>query len=304
MINVSIIIPNYNNMEKLERLLKSIGIHNDMEIIVVDDKSNSDLEKFSYLQKKYHTLVKFIDNKTSKKGAGVCRNIGLEYANGRWLLFADSDDYFCENYYQIISEYFNSQADIVYFAPVSSNEKNGKISDRHIPYERYVKEWDVNNKESDVKIRNHFSVPWSKLIKRNLCNQYGIKFDEVMYGNDEMFSKKTGFYAKKIAVDRRNIYCVVKHTTGLTQVFTEESWMIRLGVNCDIYSFAKMNYSKEEFFFSSIWAIPLLSIMTAIRKGYSVRKVLNIFKKYNISWLDLNVTKNAFLYFCKKINIF
>lgn len=40
-----------------------------------------------------------IYHNSKKKGAGTCRNIGLERARGKWLLFADSDDLFLDNFF-------------------------------------------------------------------------------------------------------------------------------------------------------------------------------------------------------------
>ena len=107
-INISIIIPYYNSANSLEKLLDSIGVHQDVEVIIVDDKSNKYLQK--YVSNKYNFKnYKFLENNTNKKGAGVARNIGLSYACGKWLLFADADDYLLADWYENVSKYLESE---------------------------------------------------------------------------------------------------------------------------------------------------------------------------------------------------
>ena len=96
MVKVSVIIPHYNSAKRLIRLLNTLEDSEDIEIIVIDDKSTEtlyDLEQ--QILKRDNTII--LNNSSENKGAGVSRNIGLEAATGDWLLFADADDYFLEN---------------------------------------------------------------------------------------------------------------------------------------------------------------------------------------------------------------
>ena len=87
MLNYSIIIPHKNCPDLLKRLLDSIPERDDVQIIVVDD--NSDEGKKPSIDRK-DTEVILLDAERSK-GAGRARNVGLEHAEGKWLLFADAD---------------------------------------------------------------------------------------------------------------------------------------------------------------------------------------------------------------------
>ena len=115
--NFTIIIPHYNSPTLLSRLLESIGYFEDTEIIVIDDKSNLYLDEYNECVKKYSYYVNFNANTTEKKGAGVCRNIGLQMAKGEWLLFADSDDVFDQNWHKLLSLELTSKYDIIYYFP-------------------------------------------------------------------------------------------------------------------------------------------------------------------------------------------
>src|SRR5690625_3621526 len=99
MCNLSIIIPHYNSVNTLQKLLDLIPIKNDIQTIVIDDNSNEGVIKYDRLRtgKKYQHIT-FLENNTNVKGAGVCRNIGIKHAKGEWVLFADADDILMEGF--------------------------------------------------------------------------------------------------------------------------------------------------------------------------------------------------------------
>ena len=88
----SIIIPHHNLVSLLKRCLDSIPDRCDFEVIVVDDNSNSEsISKLKLLD--IHKNVNIIYTHEGK-GAGYARNVGIERAKGKWVLFCDSDDFF------------------------------------------------------------------------------------------------------------------------------------------------------------------------------------------------------------------
>ena len=89
----TIIIPHKNIPRLLERLIKSIPMRDDLEIIVVDDYSDSNFVDFVNFPGKDRKNFLLLLNE-GEKGAGHARNFALPYAKGKWVLFADSDDYY------------------------------------------------------------------------------------------------------------------------------------------------------------------------------------------------------------------
>ena len=59
------------------------------------------------------------------KGAGYARNVGLSLAKGKWLLFADADDFFNLGFLNVLDNYIDSDNDIVYFSANSINIDTG-----------------------------------------------------------------------------------------------------------------------------------------------------------------------------------
>lgn len=241
--NLSIIIPHYNSTDSLQKLLRSIGEHQDVQIIVVDDKSNTKLNEFERIKNAFSYGSVFLVNDSDLKGAGTCRNIGLRYATGKWLLFADADDFFLDGWYETICEYFNSTYDIVYFVP-TSQKTNGSYSKRHVQYANYVKS---NQNDKDLRLRYCFTPPWSKLIKREMVEQNKVLFEEVRYSNDVLFSIKTGYFAKLITTDNHCIYCVTEDetNTSLTRIKSSDSFYIRSIVECEKWEYLKKRLDRK-----------------------------------------------------------
>ena len=119
----SIIIPHYDIPDLLMRCLKSIPVSEDIQVIVVDDNSpdaDTYLERYPELSRPYLEFIRT----TKGGGAGYARNIGLEHAKGEWLLFADADDFFVEDMYDIISSNADLEADVIYFKKESVCSEN------------------------------------------------------------------------------------------------------------------------------------------------------------------------------------
>ena len=94
MLEVSIIIPVYNGLPYIDRCLEAIvasGVSADKyEIIAVDDNStDASLEKLQEWASKVENMRVY---HRRKAGPGGARNLGLNYAKGRYIMFVDVDD--------------------------------------------------------------------------------------------------------------------------------------------------------------------------------------------------------------------
>lgn len=192
----SIIIPHYNIPDLLMRCLKSIPVSEDIQVIVVDDNSpdaDTYLERYPELSRPYLEFIRT----TKGGGAGYARNVGLDHAKGKWLLFADADDFFVEKMFDIISSHVGSEADVVFFKKkgvlsedINCELKNvGHVNEILDTFLQTGDEWPIRTR--------HF-VPWGKMIRHSLIAQNNIRFDEVQYANDCFFSVLIGYYAHRI----------------------------------------------------------------------------------------------------------
>jgi glycosyltransferase involved in cell wall biosynthesis len=89
---ISIIIPIYNQANKLTKCLDSILAqnHKDYEIIVVDDASSDDIQKIIEKYEDKLKVIKFIKLKVNG-GAPMARNKGFAESTGDFLFFCDAD---------------------------------------------------------------------------------------------------------------------------------------------------------------------------------------------------------------------
>ena len=262
----------------LKKLLRSIPVKDDIQIIVVDDKSDEDHDGWLALRdNKEFNHVEFYDNETEKKGAGVCRNIGLEKAKGEWLLFADSDDYFIEGFYDVISSYFDSDVDVVFFKPTSVYADTGEEADRHETYAKLVDSYIAEpNDKNEIELRYKYTVPWSKLIKRKLITENNIKFDEIIASNDVMFSTKVGYYLRDFEVDDSIIYCVTRNRGSLTVNMSEEVFDARLKVFINYYLFLEKNLTDNEFKMINVAG----GYMLFKSVDYGIKKFIEVIKMF------------------------
>lgn len=88
----SIIMPCYNSSKSVKKTIRLIldQSFNDFELIVIDDGSTDNtfqiVKDFALNDQRIRLF------KQSNLGAATARNTGLNYANGDWIAFCDSDD--------------------------------------------------------------------------------------------------------------------------------------------------------------------------------------------------------------------
>ncbi len=272
---ISIIIPHFNSIGLLKKLFITIPKKEDIEVIVIDDKSTNDIEEFNIMSKeKDFEHIIFLHNNTDKKGAGVCRNIGIRHAKGKWLLFADSDDYFTKNFYEVISSYFTSSSDVIFFKPTSVFIDTGEVADRHnrfcVRLENYLQNKDL---KSELELRYKLDGPISKMINREFILENDISFEEVIASNDILFSSKVGFYMKKFEILEKTIYVITRSFNSLTVNTSEDIYNIRFNEKVKYYNFLKDKLSKDEL---KILNISFLDFLLKSMK-YGSYKFLSMF---------------------------
>lgn len=135
---VSIIIPLYNREEFISDTLESVQINShrdfELEVIVVDDGSSDQGPEI--ISKKYPwvTLIK-----QANSGAPTARNLGLNSANGEYILFLDSDDIITADFFIEKIRILDSNREIAAAYGPSEHfkiDEKGKqvILHRHSPY--------------------------------------------------------------------------------------------------------------------------------------------------------------------------
>ena len=213
MINYSVIIPHKNSADLLTYCLSTIPVRDDVQVVVVDDNSDSTKVDFEHFpqwggQKYEYYLTK------EGKGAGYARNVGLEHAKGKWVLFVDADDYLLPTLNDIFNECVNSDADIIYFRPKAVMLKDRKSpSNRADAYNGIINRYFENRDETELRVR--FFSPTCKFVKRELIEKNNIRFEEIKYSNDNLFAVMIGCNAKSIEVSNDTYYIITECNNSL-----------------------------------------------------------------------------------------
>lgn len=217
MIIYSIIIPHKNTPELLQFCLDSIPVRDDVQVIVIDDNSSSDKVDFNHFPLWKGMHYEYYLTKEGK-GTGYAQNIGLEYAKGKWVIFVGADDYLLPSISEILDDEKDTDADIIFFRPkaVLLNDRSSH-SKRADAYNGIIDRFFDSGDETELRCR-FFSV-CSRFVRHDLIANNRIRFDEIKYSNDNLFSVKIGVKAEKIAVREKTFYCITESGFSLTSNF-------------------------------------------------------------------------------------
>lgn len=214
---VSVIVPVYNVENYLNRCIDSLTSQTidkkDMEVILVDDGStdNSPAICDEYAEKYDYIRVFHIEN----NGVSNARNLGMDKARGKYIMFLDSDDYLSKKSVESIAKFFNKNEDRV--DVVTYREKvdvRGKIKDStHFRY-HYIKKsgvYDLDTPEYMFFVQSHMNICVKNRGKDN------FKFDTTMiFHEDQKFILSNLAEKGKIGFCKPAVYYYYKNMNGAT----------------------------------------------------------------------------------------
>ena len=247
MYTYSIIIPHKNSISLLRRCVESIPKRDDTEIIVVDDNSDVRSSEWNLFRKDFPHIQLVLT--TEGRGAGYARNVGLSKATGKWLIFADADDYFYPNALNVIdTKIKEADYDIIYFNCDSRDGETGEPVPGRLP--NIIE--GIKNRDYNL-LRYKSFVPWGKVIKHLLVKQHIILFDEIEVSNDIMFSALVGYNSKTIGIIENCLYCYTDTKGSLVNSPSNQRMMTiiktRARVNSFLYEHGIKGYENEPYWF-------------------------------------------------------
>lgn len=236
-INYSIIIPHKNSTELLQYCLNSIPVRDDVQVIVVDDNSDADKVDFNNFPTWKGKNYEYYLTKEGK-GAGYARNVGLEHAKGKWIIFSDADDFFLPSFEKILNDNLNSDADITFYRPKAVMLNDRKTHSNRADGYNHI----INKvlKTGDTNQTLLWTSPCSKIIRNDIVN--GIKFEEIKYANDSVFSVKTTCNANKIEVKDESFYIITQSNNSLTSSFLQKKGELE----CRSSAFLRASFIAKE----------------------------------------------------------
>ena len=249
---VSIIIPVYNVESYLDRCLQSVVGQTvpEIEILCIEDGSTDHspaiLEKWA----KADSRIKVIHKKNG--GISSARNIGLGLAQGPYLLFVDSDDWIEPDTVETALSHMKGEVDIVCWGAEIIAE--GLPSDHLgvIQAKKYHKIQLTGEKaiSNDIVKRSTVTV-WNKLWKKSILDQFGIRFTEGRYFEDNDFTLMYFVHCRKGFYLDRYLYHYIQRSHSVMDQLTQGTFCHTIDY---LYLFDSLYHHMVKYHMAEQWA--------------------------------------------------
>lgn len=207
---ISVIIPVYNCASVILRCLDSID-YKDAELIVVDDGSSDNSAKIIAKYSDLHPNVRLI--KKENGGVSSARNVGIEAATGKYIMFVDADDYVLPHGIEKVVDIIERcGADVVKFSYHTVVEGVAQQISEDI---RPVSTEHIKGRYEALK-RN--DVPdylvWDGIYRRDIIADNNIRFHTDLHlHEDDVFMGELYCYAETVAITNLRVYCYVESSS-------------------------------------------------------------------------------------------
>lgn len=227
MAEISIIIPCYNVEEYIDRCLESVvaqTIGLDMlEIIVINDASTDNtLDKLYQWERRFPQNILVITYEENLRQGGA-RNIGLEYASGKYIGFVDADDWIDKDMYKLLYEKMCTlEVDVVHCKYV-----------RDYPGQASLDEGSRHDVKYVFQPKNNFYYGWvtesgncgsygcigTGLYRKTMITTHDIRFPEKLAYEDNYFSVVLNLYISSLyIVDKVMYHYVFNPNSTMTSI--------------------------------------------------------------------------------------
>ena len=305
-IDISIIVPVYNNEKYLKRCLDSIlnQTYKNFEVILVDDGSIDSSSKICDEYSNKYSNIKVIHKKNG--GLGNARNKGLEFAKGKYIKFIDSDDYIrsdhLKNLHDAIEKYESDAVLSGYTRVTNGNEiiKSNIFSRKIFEGDKILNEIvpcfiGTNPGQNDYI---EMSVCMA-LFKREIIQKNKIKFksERNFISEDLVFDLEYYPKCNKVCFSNDVGYCYCDNENSLTTKYREDRFEKQVYLSKyveDITKKLKIYDCSKQRIFNTLISIARYSIKLEVKyvNQNTFTKVINNIKKICNNDYLINAFKN------------
>lgn len=214
-IKVSVIIPVYNSERFLKDTVESVLNQSlkEIEIIFVDDGSSDGSLKVLRDYQERDKRIKVLEQKN--KFAGVARNRGMQNAQGKYIIFLDSDDFFVPDMLYNCYHYAEkTSAEIVMYGFYEYDDilkRSTAIYHPRFP-EGVFSASDLGTKIYEMCL----PCPWNKFFLRSFVLENKIEFQVTRKCNDTLFTRiAVSCASRMIYIRERYVYYRVNNGASL-----------------------------------------------------------------------------------------
>lgn len=170
---VSVVIPVYNVEQYIEQALDSVlsQSYSNFEIIVVDDQSPD--SSIAIVNDRFNDdRIRIVQQKN--RGLAGARNTGVRYANGRYIAFLDSDDFWQPSKLEshILAMEANPHCGVSFSASLFVDENGQSLGRLQEPRKK------SNYQPQDIFCRNPIGNGSAPVIRKGILEQIGFQTAE------------------------------------------------------------------------------------------------------------------------------
>ena len=203
---ISVVIPVYNVEKYLRQCLDSVlaQAFSDYEVICVNDGSTDGSGRILKEYASGNPVVKVIEQKNG--GLSAARNAGLKKAEGKYVLFLDSDDWLEKDALQTLADAADGQ-DMICFngRRFIEDQDRYEAADDIVPVDEMTG-WDYYNKFSLLHRNFAFVCVVLRLYRREFLLENNLWFAEGIYHEDNRFTPLVCYHAGRVRVIDNVLY--------------------------------------------------------------------------------------------------
>lgn len=221
---ISVIIPAYNVENYIKDCLNSIlnQSYSNIEVIIVDDGSKDNTPGIIDELKQTDNRIKIFHKENG--GASSARNLGIENASGKYLMFVDGDDIIEPDSIEILyNRLLDSDSDIsegMFYSFVSIDRKNASMFNKRWPSGNIISSKKAF--ECILQFRMN-SSSCGKLYKKDIIDNIyfpvGQTFNEDFHFLSVLYKKDL-----KICLVRELVYGYRVNPSSVTHIFNERKF--------------------------------------------------------------------------------
>lgn len=269
MILLSIIVPVFRVEKYLDRCVMSL-LHQDLsaeeyEIILVDDGSDDTCpqkcDDYAAQYKQIHAIHQ------PNKGLSSARNTGIKAARGKYICFADSDDFVEPNTYSsLVRQAQKEQLDaLVFRLQLVFNKKKQPIDTFIGDVQPACTGEEFINRHLSVRC---FSVVY--LIRRELLIENNLFFKEGIFYEDVEWLPRFLYAAKRVMTSNTMVYNYVQYADSITHPTSQERWKRLIADNMTVLRLntALLQTVSNPAWLNAMNASIITSILTIVSKHF------------------------------------
>ncbi|WP_058234943.1 glycosyltransferase [Devriesea agamarum] len=287
---LTIIIPCHNAAQKVQPCLSSLralnAVLDSLEVLFIDDRSDDNTVDILQSAAATHPNWQVITLEANSGSPSRPRNVGINAAQGQYVLFIDADDeVIVDSVLALLRDAHQHHADIVRSPLIVDNGKSRWVANRITDFPH-----DGTHRDQVISILTHQSTTVSTMVRTQLLREHDVRWPEdLRMGEDTVFLTAALLAATSIRYVDEPVQVYHKAVTAQassTQQYGERELRNHLTVWSDVDTLLR---PLDVRFFDLRGQVALQSVFEALRlhgTGDITRATHTRFQEYLTSTVD------------------